>query len=80
MNTPAARFSRPGLAPRSCAELEAAARAIANAHPGQLVKLRTPHGAMIRGRVVFAAGTHLTINAGGRHGTPYVATPANLVL
>lgn len=47
--------------------------------PGDRVVIKTPHGNELSGRVVFAFPTHVTINIGGRHGTPRIADNSNIV-
>ena len=47
--------------------------------PGDTLTASTPHGGTRRGRVVFRFPTHCVINAGGRHGTPYVVTQSNVL-
>ena len=47
--------------------------------PGDTIVISTPHGGELRGRVVFAFATHVTINVGGRHGTPKIADNSNIV-
>lgn len=52
---------------------------IAAARPGDRIVIRTPQGQTRRGTVVLKFTTHLVLNGGGRHGTPLVATPDNIV-
>ena len=47
--------------------------------PGDWVQITTPHGGKRSGRVVFAYDTHVTINAGGKHGTPAVGNNTNII-
>lgn len=46
---------------------------------GDRVTIVTPHGSRISGRVVMKFATHAVLNTGGRHGTPEIATAANIV-
>lgn len=46
---------------------------------GDRVTILKPHGNRVTGRVVMVFETHAVLNAGGRHGTPEVATAANIV-
>jgi hypothetical protein len=47
--------------------------------PGDRVTIRTPQGQDRSGRCVMKFPTHATLNMGGSHGTPGVATDANIV-
>jgi hypothetical protein len=47
--------------------------------PGDRVTIRTSCGLHVTGRVVIARPHSLTLNCGGRHGRPQVATEANIV-
>jgi hypothetical protein len=47
--------------------------------PGDSVTIKTPHGNERRGKVVMKFPTHCVLNGGGRHGTPLVASPRNIV-
>jgi hypothetical protein len=50
-----------------------------NCRPGDRVTVRRPCGNTTSGRVTLAYPHHLVLNAGGRHGTPVVATADNIV-
>jgi hypothetical protein len=55
---------------------------IDNAKPGDRVTIVNRFGQESTGRVVFArpgGSPHLTLNMGGRYGTPGIATAANIV-
>lgn len=57
---------------------------IASLRPGSKVSFTLPAGRSSfttkSGRVVFAEGTHVVVNMGGRYGTPAVVTPENVIL
>lgn len=57
---------------------------IASLRPGTKVTFTLPMGyasfTTKKGKVVLAMGTHVVVNMGGRHGTPAVVTPENVVL
>jgi len=54
---------------------------------GDRVTIKVPNGIgrfgqewkEMTGRAVICSGTHATLNMGGQHGTPAVATPKNIV-
>jgi len=60
---------------------------IASLRPGSRVTYLVPSGQGRNGieyrsktsKVVLAMGTHVVVNMGGRHGTPFVVTPENVV-
>ncbi len=52
---------------------------IAECKVGEAVTIRTPHNQLRRGRATILSGTHVALNMGGRHGTPGIATPTNVV-
>lgn len=57
---------------------------IASRRPGSMVSFTIPAGyasfTVKKGKVVFAMGTHVVVNMGGRFGTPAVVTPENVIL
>lgn len=46
---------------------------------GDSVTIRTPHGAVRRGRAVMRGPSGWVLNLGGAHGTPGIATATNIV-
>ena len=60
---------------------------VANIRVGDRVTILVPNGigrngqeyAERTGRAVICSGTHVALNMGGKHGTPGVATPENIV-
>ena len=46
--------------------------------PGDRVIFTTVQGQRRSGRVVFSFPTHVTLNCGGRHGTPQVCDESNI--
>lgn len=57
---------------------------VASLRPGQRVSFLLPSGTRswkaTAAKIVFAMGTHVVVNLGGRHGTPAVVTPENVIL
>jgi hypothetical protein len=53
---------------------------LSSLRPGDRATILTPHGQERTGRVVMKFATHhAVLNLGGAHGTPGIATDANLV-
>ena len=50
-----------------------------NVKVGDTVHYSTPQGQTGRGKVVIHKGTHLVLNAGGKHGRPQVVTDKNYI-
>lgn len=50
-----------------------------NIKPGDTVHYSTPQGQTGKGKVVMNRGTHLVLNAGGKHGRPQVVTDKNYI-
>lgn len=46
---------------------------------GDRVTIRTPHGNELTGKAVMRGPAGWVLNLGGKHGTPGIATAANLV-
>ena len=56
-----------------------AAQLVAAIRPGDRVTILSPQGHERTGRAVICSGTHVALNMGGKHGTPGVATPENVL-
>ena len=50
-----------------------------NVKVGDIVHYSTPQGQSGKGKVVIHKGTHLVLNAGGKHGRPQVVTDKNYI-
>lgn len=59
--------------------LEADGSVLDTIKAGDRVTIRTPHGSILTGKAVMRGPAGWVLNLGGAHGTPGIASAANLV-